>query len=113
MDVYDGGWLDTLRKYLMQRRKAKIIRYQQPKTAGGGGGVGGGGASFTQGQYLQCCIINVEPGGYAVSVSPSNADGFLPTKAFLRPGAEVTAQFVCINNNRILVSARFSSKPET
>jgi hypothetical protein len=49
-----------------------------------------------------------EPGGYAVVIMQDNLPGFLPTEAKLKIGEEILAQFVCVHNNRILLSSRFS-----
>jgi hypothetical protein len=52
--------------------------------------------------------MRTEPGGYAVIIPIDNLCGFLPTQAVLRTDEEITAQFVCVHNQRILLSARFS-----
>jgi hypothetical protein len=49
-----------------------------------------------------------EPGGYAVIIPKDNLPGFLPTQAQLKVGEEILAQFVCVHNNRILLSARLT-----
>lgn len=54
-----------------------------------------------------------EPGGYAVVVLQDNLPGFLPTEAKLKIGEEILAQFVCVHNNRILLSSRFSGGAPT
>jgi hypothetical protein len=53
--------------------------------------------------------MNAEPGGYSVVVVSHNLPGFLPTQALLRPGEEILAQYVCMHNHRVLLSARFSN----
>jgi len=92
--------------------KAIIIEYKQLRTAAGGsgasGGGGGSGSPWRPGENLICRVMNSEPGGYAVVVKSGDLAGFLPTQAMLRPGTEIVAQYVCIHNNRILVSVRFS-----
>ncbi len=101
--------------------KAEIIVYKQLKTAaggggssgGGGGGSSGGGGGFWAGQNLVCRVVRDEPGGYAVFILKHNLPGFLPTQAILRTGEEILAQFVCIHNHRILLSARFSNNQPT
>jgi hypothetical protein len=76
----------------MQRRKARIIQYEQLKAAAGGGGSRGGNG-LTPGQNVICTVISSEPGGYAVTVTGRpNAPGFLPTQAILRSGEEILAQ---------------------
>jgi hypothetical protein len=99
--------------------KPEIIEYKQLKAAAGGGGSGGhggggpsgggGGFGFRPGDNIVCKIINAEPGGYAVVITKYNLPGFLPTQALLRTGEEILAQFVCVHNHRVLLSARFSN----
>ncbi len=62
---------------------------------------------YKAGQNVVCKVTNSEPGGYAVLIPKDNLPGFLPTQATLKPGEEILAQFVCVHNNRILLSARF------
>src|SRR3984885_8619769 len=62
---------------------------------------------YKAGQNVVCKVTNAEPGGYAVLIPKDNLPGFLPTQATLKPGEEILAQFVCVHNNRILLSARF------
>ncbi len=100
--------------------KPEIIEYKQLKTAAGGGGSGGGGGGrgpsgggggggFRPGDNIVCKVVNDEPGGYAVLIVNYHLPGFLPTQAILRAGEEILAQFVCVHNHRILLSARFSN----
>lgn len=65
---------------------------------------------YKAGQNVVCKIIGPEPGGYAVSIPKDNLPGFLPTDAKLKPGEEVLAQFVCVDKNRVLLSARMSAQ---
>lgn len=65
---------------------------------------------YKAGQNVVCKVTKAEPGGYAVLIPKDNLPGFLPTQEVLKPGEEVLAQFVCVHNNRILLSARFGSK---
>lgn len=67
---------------------------------------------YKAGQNVACKVIAVEPGGYAVLLPKDNLPGFLPTEQKLKPGEEVLAQFVCVHNNRILLSSRFSTTAE-
>jgi len=62
------------------------------------------------GQNLTCRVEQQERDGYAVTVPIDKFDlpGFLPTDEALKIGQEVLAQFVCVSNNRILLSSRFS-----
>lgn len=96
-----------------RRPKPEIIEYKQLKAASGGGGgrgpTGGGGGGFRPGESLVCKVICDEPGGYAVWITKYNHAGFLPTQALLHSGEEIIAQFVCVHNHRILVTARFSN----
>lgn len=66
-------------------------------------------SGYKPGQNVVCRIMNAEPGGYAVLIPKDNLPGFLPTQERLRLGDEVLATFVCVHNNRILLSARFST----
>lgn len=63
---------------------------------------------YKAGQNVACQIVRAEPGGYEVMIPKDNLRGFLPTDAKLRVGEEVLAQFVCVANNRMLLSARMS-----
>jgi hypothetical protein len=64
---------------------------------------------YKPGQNVICKVTNAEPGGYAVIIPKDGLPGFLPTQAMLRTGEEILAQYVCVHNNRILLSARFSN----
>lgn len=66
-------------------------------------------SGYKAGQNVVCKVTNAEPGGYAVIIPKDNLPGFLPTQARLKLGEEILAQFVCVHNNRILLSARFSN----
>jgi hypothetical protein len=61
---------------------------------------------YKAGQNVVCKVVKAEPGGYAVHIPKDNLPGFLPTEAKLKDGEEVLAQFVCVHNNRVLLSAR-------
>lgn len=67
-------------------------------------------SGYKPGQNVICRVANAEPGGYAVTIPKDGLPGFLPTQARLREGEEILAQFVCVHNNRILLSARFSNQ---
>ncbi len=67
---------------------------------------------YKAGQNVVCRVTDAEPGGYAVLIPKDNLPGFLPTQVALKRGEEVLAQFVCVHNNRILLSARFGSNSE-
>jgi len=66
-------------------------------------------SGYKPGQNVVCRVTGAEPGGYAVLIPKDNLPGFLPTDANLRENEEILAQFVCVHNNRILLSARFSN----
>lgn len=61
---------------------------------------------YKAGQTVACKVVQAEPGGYAVLIPKDNLPGFLPTEAKLRIGEEILAQYVCVHNNRILLSSR-------
>lgn len=63
---------------------------------------------YKAGQNVVCRVVKAEPGGYEVNIPKDNLPGFLPTDAKLKPGEEVLAQFVCVDRNRVLLSARLS-----
>ncbi len=64
---------------------------------------------YKAGQNVACKVVAGEPGGYAVLITKDNLPGFLPTDARLRIGEEVLAQFVCVHNNRVLLSSRMTN----
>lgn len=64
---------------------------------------------YKAGQNVACKVVAAEPGGYAVLITKDNLPGFLPTEARLRIGEEVLAQFVCVHNNRVLLSSRMAN----
>ncbi len=66
-------------------------------------------SGYKAGQNVVCKVVKAEPGGYAVTIPKDNLPGFLPTQAILRTDEEILAQFVCVHNHRILLSARFSN----
>jgi len=63
---------------------------------------------YKAGQNVACKVTAAEPGGYAVIIPKDNLPGFLPTEAKLKVGEDVLAQFVCVHNNRILLSSKFA-----
>jgi hypothetical protein len=70
------------------------------------------GPGYKAGQTIACKVLAAEPGGYAVIIPKDNLRGFLPTEARLKIGEEVLAQYVCVHNNRILLSARMAGTPQ-
>lgn len=66
------------------------------------------GPGYKAGQNIACKVLAAEPGGYAVIIPKDNLRGFLPTEARLKIGEEVLATYVCVHNNRILLSARLA-----
>lgn len=93
----------------VREQRSVIIEYAQLKAAAGGGGDSGGGSFYKPGETVICKIVHSEPGGYSVIISNENVPGFLPTQESLEIGAEVSADFVCVHNGRILLSLRFST----
>lgn len=97
-----------------------FIDYGTVKVAAGGGGSGnggsrgggsGGGGRYRAGQIVECKITGPEPGGYACITVQDKLPAFLPTTdRRLKFGQLVTAQFVCVHRNRLLVMARFDNK---
>jgi hypothetical protein len=65
-------------------------------------------SGYKAGQNIVCKVVQQEPGGYSVHIPKDNLPGFLPTDAKLKIGEEVLAQFVCVANNRVLLSARIA-----
>lgn len=65
---------------------------------------------YKPGQNVVCRIVKPEPGGYEVIIPKDNLSGFLPTEAKLKTNEEVLAQFVCVDRNRVLLSARLSGE---
>lgn len=66
------------------------------------------GPGYKAGQTIACKVLAAEPGGYAVIIPKDNMRGFLPTEARLKIGEEILAQYVCVHNNRILLSSRMA-----
>jgi len=64
---------------------------------------------YKPGQNVICKIIKAEPGGYAVTIPKDDLPGFLPSTSHHNVGAEVLAQFVCVDRNRMLLSERFTA----
>ena len=64
---------------------------------------------FKAGQNITCRVERQERDGYAVTITKDNLPGFLPTEEPLKIGQEILAQYVCVSNNRILLTTRFSS----
>ncbi len=64
---------------------------------------------YKAGQNLTCRVERQERDGYVVTISKDNWPGFLSTEEPLKIGDEILAQFVCVSNNRIHLTTRFSS----
>ncbi|MGD9683311.1 MAG: hypothetical protein AB7W16_19255 [Candidatus Obscuribacterales bacterium] len=64
---------------------------------------------YKPGQNVICKIVKAEPGGYAVTIPKDDLPGFLPSTSHHNVGAEVLAQFVCVDRNRMLLSERFTA----
>jgi hypothetical protein len=68
--------------------------------------------NFKPGQNLICKVVSIEPNGYGVTVQKGGkgtAPGFLPTKAMLRIGEEILAQFVTVHKDRVMLAAIVSN----
>lgn len=89
------------------KRQPKIIEYEQLKAAAGGSGsgTGSGNIGIRAGQFVACKVLRAACGGYDVKLHKHNVLGFLPTEATLNDGDELVAQFVCMHNNRVLLSS--------
>jgi hypothetical protein len=55
-------------------------------------------------EHVRCKVVQKETGGYEVRVGESEYSGFLATSGDLLPGDEVDGWFVCLINNRLLIS---------
>lgn len=65
-------------------------------------------AGYKAGQPVACTIVRAEPGGYKVTLSKDQLSGFLATSNKLKSGQEVLARYVCLHNNRILLTCSFA-----
>jgi hypothetical protein len=65
-------------------------------------------AGYKAGQPVTCTILRPEPGGYSVSISRDKLPGFLATSSKLKSGQEILARFVCLHNQRILLTCSFT-----
>lgn len=63
---------------------------------------------YKAGQNVVCRVSHSEGDGYAVIIPKDNLPGFIRTTATLRPGEELLCQFICVHNNRVLLSPLFS-----
>ncbi|MBZ0189013.1 MAG: hypothetical protein K8F91_22400 [Candidatus Obscuribacterales bacterium] len=63
--------------------------------------------TFRPGQSFLCRIAAAEPGGYSAKLIPSEMDAFLPSRDDLEIGESVPATFVCMSNNRALMTFAF------
>ena len=66
---------------------------------------------YMPGQNMTCVITAAEPGGYAVSVKGESIPGFVPTEVKIGLGQEIIAQFVCIVQGRMLLTALTHGSP--
>src|ERR1700691_3274809 len=66
---------------------------------------------YKAGQNVKCTVVNSEPGGYAVSIQSGKEflPAFLPTQLSLRVGEEVLAQYIRVQDHRILLSPLFNN----
>lgn len=65
---------------------------------------------YKAGQNVVCRVTHADRDGYAVVIPKDNLPGFIKTTATLKPGEEILAQFVCVHNNRVLLSPIFQGK---
>lgn len=64
----------------------------------------GDGPNYRSGQGVLCKVIAAEPGGYVVHLLPGEVEGFLPSQEQLQIGEQIPAMFVCMHENRALMS---------
>jgi hypothetical protein len=61
-------------------------------------------ATYEPGQIVVCRVTHPEPGGYAVIISKNKHTGFLSTQSNLKINEEILAEFVSVQNDRVLLS---------
>lgn len=59
------------------------------------------------GQSVLCRVERPETGGYSATLLPFEIEAFLPSQEPLEPGQTVPATFVCMSNNRALMTFAF------
>ncbi|HEY9778165.1 MAG TPA: hypothetical protein V6C81_30655 [Planktothrix sp.] len=64
------------------------------------------GVDLQLGQSIACTVLGAEPGGYTVWISMHNQKGFVPTERPLKDGEEIFAQYICMHNDKMLLSLR-------
>lgn len=64
------------------------------------------GVDLQLGQSVACKVLGREPGGYTVWISMHKQQGFIPTELPLKDGDEILAQYICMHNNKMLLSLR-------
>ena len=66
---------------------------------------------YKPGQNVKCTVEKSEPGGYAVYIQSGKdfLPAFLPTQLSLRQGEEVLAQYIKVQDHRILLSPLFNN----
>jgi hypothetical protein len=64
------------------------------------------GVDLQLGQSVACKVLGAEPGGYTVWISMHKQQGFIPTERSLKDGEEILAQYICMHNNKMLLSLR-------
>lgn len=62
---------------------------------------------FRAGQNVICQVLEPSMEGYLVSVAGCELPAYIQTKATLQPKEEILAQFVCVSQGRMLLSAIF------
>ena len=105
------AWLENQGPNRDIERPLRTRRTRPLKAAAVGNGASAGGrADFYAGQNMICRILHAEPHGYAVLLPKYNFVGVLVTEQPLEPGEEVSAQYVCRSNGKMLLQCRFGPK---
>jgi len=88
----------------MNISRAKIAQGGRvsPRTKSRGRDDGG----YRPGQSFLCRIIEPEQGGYRVLALKDNLPGFIATEDDLRPGDEISLEYMCVYNRRLLFTIR-------
>jgi len=60
--------------------------------------------NYKTGQSVLCKVEAPEVGGYRVTVTPGNMEGFLPSQDPLDVGRQIPATFVCMSGDRALLT---------
>ncbi len=63
-------------------------------------------SGYKVGQNVVCKVTHPELGGYAVIIPKDNLPGFVTTSAIHKVNEEIIAEFVCVQDNRLLLCSR-------